>query len=121
VNGSIGAAPFGLGLRQWMDNAAGFNLDKIKTPVRLEAHGTTFSILGEWEIYSILQQQGKPVDFIDIPHGQHILQKPRERYASQQGAVDWFRFWLQGYRRPDAEDKSQYQRWTAMQAASKIH
>jgi hypothetical protein len=121
VNGSIGAPPFGTGLKKWLQNAAGFNLDKVATPVRLEAHGRTFSLLGEWEIYSILEQQGKPVDFIDIPHGQHILQKPKERYVSQQGAVDWFRFWLQGYKRPDAEDKSQHQRWTAMKETSKLH
>jgi len=42
---------------------------------------------------------------VEIPHGQHVLQKPQERYSSQQGAVDWFQFWLQGYERQDAEDR----------------
>jgi hypothetical protein len=36
---------------------------------------------------------GKPVDFIWIPRGMHLLVKPRERLTSQQGDVDWIRFW----------------------------
>jgi dipeptidyl aminopeptidase/acylaminoacyl peptidase len=116
--GSEGAndgMPFGAGLSKWLNNAAGFHLDKIKAAVRLEAHGV-FSVLGEWEIYSILQQQGKPVDLIDIPHGQHILQMPKERYASQQGAVDWFRFWLQDYMRDSPEVQKDYKRWNTFRS-----
>jgi dipeptidyl aminopeptidase/acylaminoacyl peptidase len=111
IESSIGASPFGGGLMSWFRNAAGFNLDRVAAPVRLEALGSTFSVLGEWEIYSILQQQGKIVDFVNIIHAQHILQKPKERYVSQQGAVDWFRYWLQGYRRLDAEGGDEYLRW----------
>ena len=118
TEGSIGSPPFGGGLTKWLRNAAGFNLDKVTTPVRLEAHGTTFSILGEWEIYSILEQQGKPVDFIDIVHGQHILQRPKDRYVSQQGALDWFRFWLQDYEDADPNKVGEYLRWNEMRATS---
>lgn len=105
-----GAKPVGAGLEGWLKNAAGFSLDKIRAPVRIEALGLT-SVLGEWEIYSALYQQGKPVDLIYIPHGQHILQKPKERYRSQQGNVDWFRFWLQGYEDSDPAKRGQYRRW----------
>jgi len=115
--GANGAPPFGPGLLKWMQNAAGFNLDKVSTPVRLEAIGP-LSVLGEWETYSILHQQGKPVDLIEIPHGQHILQKPKERYASQQGAVDWFRFWLQDYMRPSLETLGAYERWSAFKSSA---
>ena len=48
----------------------------------------------------------KPVDLIYIPDAQHILQKPKQRYASQQGNVDRFRFWLPGYEDPDLAKKS---------------
>jgi hypothetical protein len=89
-----GDAPFGRHLREWLDTADGFQLDKVETPLRVEAIGP-MSVLGEWEIYSSLSQQEKPVDLIYIPDGQHILQKPQERYASQQGNVNWFRFWLE--------------------------
>jgi len=70
-----GAKPFGAGLEKWLSNAATFNLDRIQAPLRIEALGQV-SLLGEWEIYSSLYQQGKPVDLVDIPDGQHILQKP---------------------------------------------
>ena len=55
--------------------------------------------------------QDKPVDLIYYPFGQHIHQKPLERFESQQGEVDWFRFWLQGYEDPDPTKKAQYEGW----------
>jgi dipeptidyl aminopeptidase/acylaminoacyl peptidase len=105
-----GDRPFGGGIQPWVKNAAGFNLDKVRAPVRIEALGLV-SVLGEWELYSSLFQQGKPVDFVYIPNGQHILQKPKERYASQQGNIDWFRFWLQGYIDSSSIEAAQYHRW----------
>jgi len=109
-----GGTPFGHNLEQWFRTAAGFNLDKVRAAVRIEAIGLV-SILGEWETYSSLLQQRKAVDFISIPDGQHILQKPQERLASQQGNVDWFRFWLQGYIDPDVAKRRQYERWMKLQ------
>jgi hypothetical protein len=55
--------------------------------------------------------QGKPVDLIYFPHGTHIHQAPLERLESQQGDVDWFRFWLQGYIDPNPSKCAQYLRW----------
>ncbi len=105
-----GAKPFGEGLKTWVGKAVGFHLDKVQTPVRIEAI-TPFSILGEWELYSSLQFQNKPVDLIYFPQGTHIHQKPLERLESQQGNIDWMRFWLQGYEDPDPAKKAQYERW----------
>jgi dipeptidyl aminopeptidase/acylaminoacyl peptidase len=103
--------PFGEeGIKQWLYVAPGFRLDKVLAPVRIEALGA-ISILSEWELYSSLRLQGKPVDLIYIPDGQHILQKPLEKLASEQGNVDWFRFWLQNYERPHPDDPEQYKRW----------
>jgi dipeptidyl aminopeptidase/acylaminoacyl peptidase len=108
-----GANPFGAGLRKWINRAPGFNLDKVHTPLRIEAIGFP-SILGEWETYASLFSQGKPVDFIYLPFGDHLLQKPLERMASQQGNVDWFRFWLKGEEDPDPSKRNQYARWRKM-------
>jgi len=112
-----GGQPFGPSLMSWVKHAVGFNLEKLVAPVRLEAIGPT-SLLGEWETYSILSQQGKAVDLLEIPHGQHILQNPQERYASQQGNVDWFRFWLQGIERTDSDVGMQYSRWKDLRTRS---
>jgi len=106
----IGTSPVGDGLATWMQRAPSFRLNGVNTPLRIEAIGPS-SVLMEWEIYASLRDQHKPVDLIYIPNGQHILQKPLDRMASQQGNVDWFRFWLQGYERPNSEDPNQYKRW----------
>lgn len=105
-----GGRPFGSGLKKWFDRAPGFNLGKVKAPLLIQAFGRD-SILGEWEIYSSLRNQRKPVDLLWVPDGQHILQQPLQRAASQQYNVDWFRFWLQGYEDPDQAKDRQYQRW----------
>lgn len=113
-----GAAPFGEGMRQWLDRALTFHLDKVSTPLRIEAIGP-ISLLSEWEMYSSLWQQGKPVDLIYISNGQHILQSPLDRLASQQGNVDWFCFWLLGgTQRSDhlPSTQNEIRRWEQMRS-----
>jgi hypothetical protein len=95
-----GMKPFGGGLKKWLQWAPGFHLDKIQTPLLLTSI-TPMSVLTEWEIYSSLYQQNKPVELIYIPGGQHILQKPQDRFVSQQGTVDWYQFWLNQSERPN--------------------
>jgi dipeptidyl aminopeptidase/acylaminoacyl peptidase len=106
----IGAKPFSEGLKKWLEFAPGFHLDQVETPLRIEAINP-LSLLGEWEIYSSLAMQNKPVDIIYFPKGTHVHQKPLERFESQQGDVDWMRFWLQGYEDPDPAKETQYERW----------
>src|SRR6266853_152797 len=105
-----GGAPFGEGVSMWLKNSPSFSLDKVHTPVRLVAHGPV-SVLGGWEWFSGLSLQEKPVDFIYLPDAPHLVVKPWERRTSQQGAVDWFRFWLQGYEDSDPTKTEQYTRW----------
>jgi dipeptidyl aminopeptidase/acylaminoacyl peptidase len=105
-----GGKPFGTGLERWIKEAPGFHLDQVETPVRIEAINPT-SVLQEWELYSSLYMQHKPVDMIYFPNGTHIHQEPMERLESQQGNVDWMRFWLQGYEDPDPAKREQYERW----------
>lgn len=111
-----GTEPFGPGLKRWVEDAPGFNLDKVRTPVRIEASGL-LSALQEWELYASLYSQHKPVDLIYFPHGTHIHQKPLERLESQQGNVDWLRFWLQRYEDPDPAKRAQYELWRSWKNA----
>jgi dipeptidyl aminopeptidase/acylaminoacyl peptidase len=117
-----GGTPFGKGLQRWIDTSVAFHLDQVKTPVRLEAMAP-FALLDEWEAYTALYLQGKPIDFIYFPQGLHIHQRPQERLESQQGNIDWMRFWLQDYEDPDPAKVGQYARWrqwkTADAAASR--
>jgi dipeptidyl aminopeptidase/acylaminoacyl peptidase len=106
----IGATPFGPGLQVWMTNSPGFLMDKVDTPIVVQAIGSG-SLLGEWEWFSGLSQLGKAVDFVYLPMGEHILEKPWDRLASQQTTVDWFAFWLKGEEDSDPAKAEQYARW----------
>jgi dipeptidyl aminopeptidase/acylaminoacyl peptidase len=106
----IGAKPFGAGLPRWLKNSPGFNTDKIIAPLRIEAYGRA-SAAFNWETYATLRLQHKPVELLVFPNAPHEPYKPQERFASEQGNVDWFRFWLQGYEDPSQAKEEQYRRW----------
>jgi len=106
----IGSTPIGEGWQQWLLHSPSFHFEKIDTPLRIEAIGPS-SILTEWELYATLRQTHTPVDMVYFPKGQHILQKPLERFASEQGNVEWFQFWLKGYEDPSPSKRPQYDRW----------
>jgi hypothetical protein len=114
-----GGRPTQGGLVKWIEDAASFHLDKVQTPLRIEAIGPA-SILTEWEVYSSLQMQGQPVELFYLPDGEHILQRPKDRFASEQGSVDWFRFWLLGMRDADPAKISRYERWEAMKTKQTV-
>jgi hypothetical protein len=105
-----GVAPFGEGLRQWLTESPSFLMDKVETPLRIEAIGPV-QLLTEWNWLSGLSRLGKPVELIYIPEGTHILEKPWDRMVSQQGDVDWFCFWLKGEEDSDLAKTGQYKHW----------
>jgi hypothetical protein len=107
VNGGL---PFGPSLPSWEEHSPGFNMDKVNAAVRIEMYGPA-SFLGGWQFYSGLSILQKPVDFIWLPYGTHLLVKPWERMTSEQGNVDWFRFWLKGEEDSDPAKADQYRRW----------
>jgi hypothetical protein len=113
-----GGPPIGKGLEGWIKSAPGFRLSELRTPLRLQAI-TPPVLLYEWEIYASLRAQNKAVDMVYFPIGQHILQNPAERMASEQGDVDWFRFWLMGEEDGDPAKRSQYERWEKMRIGDK--
>ncbi len=110
-----GARPFGDGLETWIRSAPGFNVENIHTPLRMEIDsGPIDSILGAWEIFSNLRYLKRPVELFVIPnvdHGVHILQNPAQRLASENGTVDWFRFWLKNEEDLDPAKNTQFNRW----------
>ncbi len=110
-----GGSPFGVGLATWRERAPGFNLDRVTAPLHLTALQPS-SLLEEWEPYVGLLLQGKPAELVYIPDGEHILTKPWERLTSQQGAVDWYRFWLKGEEDADPAKAAQYVRWHVLRA-----
>lgn len=106
----MGGAPFGASLASWLRNSPGFNFDKVTAAVRIEYYGSGGPLEG-WQAFSGLSELGKPVDFVWLPFGTHLLVKPWERYTSLQGSVDWFAFWLGEKENRTPSNTSQYARW----------
>jgi dipeptidyl aminopeptidase/acylaminoacyl peptidase len=110
-----GASPFGEGLQTWLRRSPGFNAEKIRTPLRLQCEsGGLGSTVLQWELFSRLRYLKRPVELFvvpDIEHGAHALQNPRQVLVMQEGAVDWFDFWLNGREDPNPAKRDQYQRW----------
>lgn len=118
-NSIYGGPPFGNQLEQsWIRNAPGFNLDKVKAPVRIMTHGVA-GAMSQWEWFAGLTALRKPVDLVILPNsrfGEHLLKKPWEQRASEEGTLDWFCFWLKNEEDPDPGKASQYQRWRALKS-----
>jgi len=110
----IGAKPVGEGLQQWLKRSPSFNLDKVNTPLLVNALSGRAGALTMWSPYAELHYLKKPVDLMVFKAQEHILTNPAARLASQGGSVDWFRFWLQDYEDPDPAKAEQYKRWRGL-------
>ncbi len=109
----IGGPPVGASLTLWLANSPGFNLDKVTAAVRMEDYGSIGPLEG-WEWFSGLRSLTKPVDFVWLPFGPHLLVKPSERLTSLQGNVDWFEFWIAGEKASNHPNVRQYDRWQGL-------
>ena len=111
-----GGEPFGAGLQAWFENAPAFNADKIRTPLRIESAGQSgaFGLIGYWELYGRLRHLGRPIELVlmsESTKASHPLMVPSQKRFSQQGAVDWMDFWLNGREDDDPNKADQYVRW----------
>ena len=116
-----GGPPYGKSLKNWLDYSISFNLDKIHTPLLMEANGygqkdnlpnrPPDNLAVKEELFLGLSDLNKPVELYYYPDEQHQPVHPQARIASLQRNVDWYRFWLQGYERLNPEDSDQYKRW----------
>jgi hypothetical protein len=113
-----GGLPWPDNWKGWMEHSVTFNVDKIHTPVRVEADSNPGAILYNWEIFEMLRLLRKPVEMIFVPDGAHPVVKPWERMTSQQGNVDWMTFWLKGEEDSDPAKADQYERWREMRKSS---
>lgn len=121
LEGMYGGPPYGENLKNWLDYSISFNLDKIRTPLLIEAmgHGKKYqgpdqlpdSLAVHDEVFVGLNRLNKPVELYYYPDEEHQPAHPQARIASLQRNVDWYRFWLQGYERLGTEDPEQYRRW----------
>jgi dienelactone hydrolase len=107
-----GGPPWGQGLARWLESAPTFNLDKVAAPLLISAF-ERWSLLSQYEPYAILSRLHKPVEMLWLrrENATHVLKRPYHRYLSQESAVDWFDFWLNGHEDADPAKAGQYARW----------
>jgi hypothetical protein len=112
---SNGAPPFGNGLQRWLKAAPGFNVEKIRSPLMLEAQtGGITALSWFWEIFSRLEYLHYPVELWAIPdyeRATHNTQNPKQILAVEHRVIDWFEFWLKGYEDSDSNKRAQYANW----------
>jgi hypothetical protein len=110
-----GGLPFGdKGLKNWLAKSPLFNTDKMKTPLLILGFAP-LGVLEQWEEYSSLYQQHKPVEFITLPPPyEHPSTNPKNRLYSETFNADWFDFWLNGHEDSDPTKAEQYKRWREM-------
>jgi dipeptidyl aminopeptidase/acylaminoacyl peptidase len=97
-------------LQEWFDAQPLYKLPSSRAAIRIEAMGPD-SVVSLWETFAVLRSAARPVDMIFFPQGGHNLMKPVERIGSQEGNVDWFRFWLKGEEDAQPQKAAQYERW----------
>jgi dipeptidyl aminopeptidase/acylaminoacyl peptidase len=110
-----GSSPYGTGLRQWLENAPTFSVERIRTPLRIiKESGDRGRLLFKWELFARMRALNLPVEYYDVPNRQgadHGGQNPIQSLSQKEGAVDWFDFWLNDHEDPDATKAAQYARW----------
>ncbi len=109
-----GGLPFGNGLKSWLVNSPGFNINEVHTPVRIIAANNGTSLLGEWDWFASLSRLRRPVELVVLQDASHVLEKPWDRMVSQQGNADWFSFWLKNEEDADPAKAEQFTRWRAL-------
>ncbi len=112
----VGARPYGEGMKTWLERAPSFSTDQITAPILLQP-ADPWHLIGIWDIYAALVDQGKPVELQYIRNGEHNIMKPLHILAHQEMIVDWFDFWLNHHESDDPAKADQYARWKRLRDA----
>ncbi len=100
----------------WRTLSPVFNLDKIKSPILMQMPEQEYLLALEYAIPLIREHRADLYVFPDEPHQKF---QPRHKLAAYERNLDWFRFWLQGYKNPDPAKMGQYKIWRSMKASLK--
>jgi dienelactone hydrolase len=94
------------GLRPYLDA----ELNRVRTPLLLEAHGPfTLTLLSAMS--ERMDALGKPVETLYFKNAPHQTVRPQHRKRSLEVHLDWWRFWLLNEQDTSPEKATQYARW----------
>jgi dipeptidyl aminopeptidase/acylaminoacyl peptidase len=101
---------------RWAQQDPTFHLDRISSPLLIEDNQTSFP----WfDIFARLKRHHRPVEFISLPGGDHVLFQPWQRLTAQEAVADWYDFWLNGHEDAGSAKRAQYARWEQLCALQK--
>ena len=125
--GSIRGEEFFTGLRRnwqlgapgetperWRTLAPSSNLDAIRVPLLMQMPEQEYLYALDFAIPLL---RARIADLYVFPNEAHQKFRPSHKLAAYRRNLDWFRFWLQGYERPEPPAREQYVRWRAMKRA----
>lgn len=98
----------------WRRISPEMNVRQIKAPLLMQLPEQ--EIAGVMQFYARMTNTTTPVELYAFPNESHLKLQPRHRYAVYRRNLDWFRYWLQGYRETDPATDAQYHRWDALKA-----
>lgn len=117
----FGGPPYGESLENWLKYSISFNIPRIHAPLLMEAMGygehyddtqkPPVNLSARFEVFTGLSHLHRPVELYYYPLESHQPDDPLARLGSLERNLDWYRFWLQGYERPNPGDPEQYKRW----------
>ena len=112
-----GAEPFGVGMKDWLENAPGFNVEHIRAPLLMmvtDSFAGKATPVADWEMFGRLRYLQKPVELWVAPNierGSHNLHNPTQLLAQQERGMDWWLYWLKGGRDSSEAKREQYAGW----------
>lgn len=98
----------------WRRISPEMNVPRIKAPLLMQLPEQ--EIASAMQFYARMTNTATPVELYAFPNESHLKLQPRHRYAVYRRNLDWFRYWLQGYRESDPATDAQYRRWDALKA-----
>lgn len=111
----FGNKPFWQNRSDWLVHETTFNVDRVRTPILFTVHGERVAELYA-ETLGAFRLNGRPMELLSFPFGEHQLVRPREREASLEASVAWMTFWLQEREDYVSEDVDRLTRWRAMRS-----
>jgi dipeptidyl aminopeptidase/acylaminoacyl peptidase len=96
---------------RWRALAPSSNLDAIRIPLLMQMPEQEYLYALDFAIPLV---RARSADLYVFPNAAHQKFRPSHKLAAYQRNLDWFRYWLQGYERPELSAREQYVHWRAM-------
>jgi dipeptidyl aminopeptidase/acylaminoacyl peptidase len=105
----VGGWPEGKSSANWHRMSSALNADRVR--VSFLANAADSEYVGGLQLFTSLEQLGKPVEMFVYANELHEKNQPKHRFEIYQRNVDWFKFWLKDEEDPSPTKVPQYIRW----------